>query len=61
MNYIEMEGVHPDIDWLKRSCSLTKQLSDAADDAERKRIIDKNSPHWGVLKEWLTQLSLGKY
>ncbi|WP_287874460.1 hypothetical protein [Citrobacter sp.] len=49
--------------WLAKSAQLIAAL--AALDAEDKRnernaLIDANSAHWGVLKEWLLALSAGK-
>lgn len=49
--------------WLTKSAQLVAAL--AALDAEDKRnernaLIDANSKHWGILKEWLLALSAGK-
>ncbi|HCU0667160.1 TPA: hypothetical protein OUF41_003319 [Enterobacter hormaechei] len=49
--------------WLAKSAQLVAAL--AALDAEGERnernaLIDANSAHWGVLKEWLLALSAGK-
>ncbi|HEC2024095.1 hypothetical protein [Enterobacter sp. ENT02] len=49
--------------WLAKSAQLVAAL--AALDAEGERnernaLIDANSAHWGILKEWLLALSAGK-
>ena len=49
--------------WLAKSAQLVAALAalDAEDERnERNALIDANSAHWGVLKEWLLALSAGK-
>jgi uncharacterized protein (TIGR02646 family) len=49
--------------WLAKSAQLVVTLAtlDAEDKKnERNALIDANSAHWGVLKEWLLALSAGK-
>jgi uncharacterized protein (TIGR02646 family) len=50
-------------DWLAKSSDFVEQLRvlDAAGQiADRNKLIDDNSGHWGALKPWLQALSHGK-
>lgn len=60
MIYIRMSGQTPPEDWLKRAREVTQEMEDAANDAERHAIIDRNDALWGELKAWLLGLSHGK-
>jgi hypothetical protein len=49
--------------WLAKSRQLVDQLAALETEGkrdERNALIDKNSDHWGALKEWLLALSGGK-
>ncbi len=60
MRHIPLLSRTPDAEWVKRADALLVQLKAAPDAAARNDLIDKNSAHWGELKQWLLSLSHGK-
>src|SRR6266487_3861728 len=60
MRFINLAGRRPSKAWLKQAAKLSKQLDDAANQAERQKIIGANKEFWKKLLPWMRSITKGK-